>query len=164
MNALAEGLLTLTFGGAGAILLYGGSREMLDASREFIALTVDPIFFGLDVPQGDGHLVMVLPGLFAADGYLRPLCGWLDRIGYTSLASGWTRNNGRLAPLAAQTAERLAAAVRQYGGPATLIGHSFGGVVARKVAREHPDLVRQVITMGVRRSASTQIRSIVQFR
>jgi pimeloyl-ACP methyl ester carboxylesterase len=142
------GLLELLFGGGGVIFLYGSSREMIDTSREFTELTVDPIFFGDGVPRGDGHPVMVLPGFLASDNYLRPLRGWLERMGYAPLASGLKRNTGRLVPLAAQVAERLAAAVREHGAPATIVGHSFGGVIARNVARQRPELVRQVITLG----------------
>ena len=34
------------------------------------------------------------------------------------------------------------------GASAMIIGHSFGGVIARNVARQHAELVRQVITLG----------------
>ena len=37
---------------------------------------------------------------------------------------------------------------RQYRRPVHLIGWSLGGVLSREVAREEPDYVRQVITMG----------------
>ena len=142
------GLLELLFGGGAVIFLYGSSREMIDTGREFTELTVDPIFFGDGVPRGDGHPVMVLPGFLASDNYLRPLRGWLERMGYAPRASGIKRNTGRLVPLAAEVTERLAIAVRENGAPATLIGHSFGGVIARNVARQRPELVRQVITLG----------------
>jgi len=142
------GLLGRLFGGGGVICRCGCSRELVDISHEFTLLTIDPIFFGDRVPRGDGHPVMVLPGFLQSDNYLRPLRGWLERMGYTPLASGMRRNTGRLVPLAAQVAERLATAVREHGAPATLIGHSFGGVIARNVGRQHPELVRHVITLG----------------
>ena len=144
----AGDLLELLFGGMGALFLYGGARELIETGGEFTQLTIDPVFFGDGVPRGDGHLVMVLPGFLASDSYLRPLRGWLERMGYTPLASGLKRNTGRLVPLAAQVTDRLATAVREHGAPATLVGHSFGGVIARNVARRHPELVRQVITLG----------------
>jgi pimeloyl-ACP methyl ester carboxylesterase len=34
------------------------------------------------------------------------------------------------------------------GTPVTLIGWSLGGVIVREVARDHPDLVRELITLG----------------
>jgi pimeloyl-ACP methyl ester carboxylesterase len=126
----------LLSGAAGAAFLYLSSREMHDASSELLELTIDPVFFGMDVPAGDGHPVMVLPGLFATDQYLRPLRGWLRRIGYNPLTSGLKRDMGKLKVHTAQVLDQLAAEAR--GTKASLIGHSYGGVIARAVAREHP--------------------------
>jgi hypothetical protein len=38
--------------------------------------------------------VLVLPGLFAGDGYLQPLRDWLGRSGYSPVRSGIDRNPG----------------------------------------------------------------------
>ena len=38
--------------------------------------------------------------------------------------------------------------VEKHGQKATLIGWSLGGIYAREISRQRPDLVRQVITMG----------------
>src|SRR5260370_42207971 len=51
-------------------------------AAEFGRLLEDPVFWGWGVPRGDGHAVLVLPGLFAGDRYLQPLRGWLGRVGY----------------------------------------------------------------------------------
>lgn len=39
----------------------------------------------------------------------------------------------------------VAALIERLGGPADLLGHSYGGVVAALVARSRPDLVRRLI-------------------
>ena len=46
---------------------------------ELAALHASPVFWGRGVPRGDGRLVIVVPGLFGNDLYLRPLYNeWLD--------------------------------------------------------------------------------------
>jgi len=63
-------------------------------AAEFSLLLADPVYWGLGVPRGDRHSVLVLPGLFARDGYLQPLRRWLWRAGYTPVQSGLKRNPG----------------------------------------------------------------------
>jgi pimeloyl-ACP methyl ester carboxylesterase len=45
--------------------------------------------------------------------------------------------------------------VEETGSPASLVGWSLGGVIAREVARRHPDAVRRVITYGTPVSGPT---------
>jgi hypothetical protein len=99
-------------------------------------------------PRGDGHGVLVLPGLLAADGSTVALRQFVRRLGYD--VHGWElgRNRGPtdavldgLPPLLSTLAERS-------GGPVSIIGWSLGGIYARELARESPELVRQVITLG----------------
>ena len=147
-NVSTGNFAKLGAGALGAVVVFGLAAEAIESARDFGQLALDPVFFGAGVPPGDGHPVMVLPGWLANDRYLQPLLGWLGRVGYMPVASGIKRNSGRLRPLIRETGERLAAAVRENGRPASLIGHSLGGVLARGIARERPELVRQVITIG----------------
>jgi pimeloyl-ACP methyl ester carboxylesterase len=147
-NVSTGNLAKLGAGAIGAIVVYGLAAEAIESARDFGQLALDPVFFGAGVPSGDGHPVMALPGWLANDRYLKPLLGWLGRVGYAPVASGIKRNSGRLGPLIRETGDRLAAAVRENGRPATLIGHSLGGVIARGIARERPEIVRQVITIS----------------
>jgi len=99
-------------------------------------------------PRGDGRPVIVLPGLGAGDLSTRPLRSYLQSIGHE--ASGWglginlgpTRKvlNG-ITPIV----EELAAL---HDSPVALVGWSLGGVFARAVARQVPEAVSQVITLG----------------
>ena len=75
----------------GAALL---SEFALLPAAEFGLLLADPIYWGVGGPRGDRHSVLVLPGLFAGDGYLEPLHRWLLRVGYTPVRSGLKRNPG----------------------------------------------------------------------
>jgi pimeloyl-ACP methyl ester carboxylesterase len=100
------------------------------------------------LPVGDGHPVLVLPGLLAGDGSTRPLRGILRDLGYQ--VHGWRlgRNIGPTAKAVAGMADRLNDLDRRYGAPVSVIGWSLGGIFARGMARRRPSSVRQVITLG----------------
>jgi pimeloyl-ACP methyl ester carboxylesterase len=100
------------------------------------------------LPVGDGHPVLVLPGLLAGDGSTRPLRGILRDLGYQ--VHGWRlgRNIGPTARAVAGMADRLDDLDRRYGAPVSVIGWSLGGIFARGMARRRPSSVRQVITLG----------------
>ncbi len=85
----APGAPTLAKLGAAALAEFA----ILPAA-ELGLLLADPVYWGLGVPRGDRHSVLVLPGLFAGDGYLQPLRRWLWRVDYTPLRSGLKRNPG----------------------------------------------------------------------
>ncbi len=100
------------------------------------------------LPRGDGHPVMVLPGMAADDFSTRPLRRLLRQLGYR--VHGWRmgRNIGDPA-LETPLRERLLDLSGRYGGqPVSLIGWSLGGIYARELAKLEPDRVRQVITLG----------------
>ena len=69
-------------------------RSEARALAELAALHRDPVFYGRGVPRGDGRTVLVIPGLFGNDLYLRPLRSWLSRIGYRPVRSGVSINAG----------------------------------------------------------------------
>ncbi|HZT56622.1 MAG TPA: alpha/beta hydrolase [Burkholderiaceae bacterium] len=99
-------------------------------------------------PAGDGHPVLVLPGLAASDTSTRPLRAFLRDRGYH--AHGWKLgNNFGLRPgVEAQMDERLAELHARHGRKVSLIGWSLGGIFARELARRAPAKVRGVITLG----------------
>jgi len=100
------------------------------------------------LPRGDDHPVLVLPGLLADDDSTWALRRILRDLGYR--VHGWRlgRNLGPTPAALTGMAERLQALHRRYGTAVSLIGWSLGGIYARTLARNAPDSVRQVITMG----------------
>jgi pimeloyl-ACP methyl ester carboxylesterase len=100
------------------------------------------------LPQGDGHPVLVLPGLLADDASTRILRLTLRRLGYR--VHGWRlgRNIGPTETCVRGMRDRVAELSDRYGRPMSLIGWSLGGIFARDIARRTPDSVRQVITLG----------------
>jgi pimeloyl-ACP methyl ester carboxylesterase len=100
------------------------------------------------MPAGDGHPVLVFPGLGAADASTLAVRQFLQGQGYTAYPWGQGFNLGpREGVLEACRALIREVHVR-HGEPVSLIGWSLGGIYAREMAKELPDLVRSVITLG----------------
>ncbi|MFN4112934.1 MAG: esterase/lipase family protein [Sphingomonadaceae bacterium] len=100
------------------------------------------------LPKGDSHGVMVLPGFMASDRSTAPLRSLLDDLGYTPEGWGLGRNvrvdNARIAAMA----ERVDRLADRTGRKVSLVGWSLGGVFARELAKQAPDKVRLVISLG----------------
>jgi pimeloyl-ACP methyl ester carboxylesterase len=99
-------------------------------------------------PAGDGHPALVFPGLSASDASTVPLRRYLASIGHA--AQGWEQgfNFGPRAGVLARARQGLRDACEATGRKASLIGWSLGGIYARELAKEHPELVRCVVTLG----------------
>ncbi len=120
-------------------------------------------------------LVIVAPGFGSGDGYTLPLRRHLNSLGYRTegwglgtnlagidrphtqddLADHWEFEpladyNGELGVpyMADLFIERVRERHEATGLPIILIGWSLGGVMAREAARELPEIVQQVITLG----------------
>lgn len=99
-------------------------------------------------PRGDGHLVVDIPGWRAPELSGAPLRSYLRRLGYDARGWGFGTNTGDPRRDVERLAARVLELVDAAGAPASLVGWSLGGVIAREVARRHPDAVRRVITYG----------------
>ena len=122
------------------------AREAL-ALPEFGAFVATMPWWGL-APRGDGHPVLVLPGLVQSDLSTRPLRSFLNARGYRASGWGLGRNSGRAGVVDEALLQRLQALHAEHGRKVSLIGWSMGGLFARDLARQAPQLVRQVITLG----------------
>jgi hypothetical protein len=103
-------------------------------------------------PKGDGHPVLILPGLGGADGSTHYLRSFLDNLGYVSHPWNMGRNMGPrhgmddlMAKLACRITEIFESSNNQQ---VSIIGWSLGGIYGREIAKTCPDMVRQVITLG----------------
>ena len=97
---------------------------------------------------GDGHSVMVLPGFMASNSSTAPMRNLLSNLNYDT--HGWDsgRNVRVDNSLVARLKDQLARLNDESGRKISLIGWSLGGVLARELAKMHPDRIRTVISLG----------------
>jgi pimeloyl-ACP methyl ester carboxylesterase len=99
-------------------------------------------------PRGDGHPVLTLPGFLASDLSMAPMRRYLRELGYDTYAWDRGRNTGGLSRMRASVRDRLAEIYAATGRKVSLVGWSLGGVYARDLALQAPDMVRCVVTLG----------------
>lgn len=99
-------------------------------------------------PTTDSRLVITIPGVGATDRWMAPIRRYLSSLGHRPQGWGLGRNGTRPDDVYPLVAERVRAIVAAGETTVDLLGWSIGGVVAREVARDHPDLVGRVFTLG----------------
>ena len=99
-------------------------------------------------PPGDGHPVLVLPGLVASDASTRLLRDFLGRRGYDVHGWGLGRNYGPRPGVEDAMLAKIDQLHARSGRTVSLVGQSLGGAYARLLAAQRPDAVRSVITLG----------------
>ena len=97
--------------------------------------------------EGDGRPILVIPGFLGNDKNTKPLRDFLERLNYTAYPWELQRNMGKAEDLEKLMAKVIAIS-EKHQEKITIIGWSLGGVYARDLAKQRPDLIRQVITMG----------------
>lgn len=134
--------------------------SMFYALRTFPLLQLDVVrsfceagaYFGAgpflsQAPKGDGHAIMVIPGLGVNDLTTKLMRLFFERCGYKVF--GWEQGiNSRYDEDVILELERRISDLFSRYGKVSVIGQCFGGLYALKLAHAHPDMVRSVITLG----------------
>jgi len=96
----------------------------------------------------DRQPVLVLPGFLAHDAFTLGLRMLLADRGFP--VHGWKLgvNIGPTDKILDGLRARVLEISERHGQPVSIIGWSLGGLYARQLAREYPEHVRQVITLG----------------
>jgi pimeloyl-ACP methyl ester carboxylesterase len=104
--------------------------------------------FLLRLPRGDGHAVLVFPGMGGNDLTTLPLRTVLSALGHRTHAWGQGANRGPRRGVLDRCSQDVRRLAEESGGKVSLVGWSLGGIYAREMAKLHPSLVRTVITLG----------------
>ncbi|HMN56120.1 MAG TPA: alpha/beta fold hydrolase [Ottowia sp.] len=99
-------------------------------------------------PKGDGHAVLVLPGLVASDASTGLLRRYLRYRNYEVHGWGQGRNLGPRPGVEKGMADLLKKLADDSGQKVSLVGWSLGGMYARMLAAEYTGEVRDVVTLG----------------
>jgi len=125
------------------LLMLAEARSLFEFSS---SLLLSPVL--LHAPRGDGHPVLTLPGFLASDLSMAPMRRYLKALGYDTYAWNMGRNFGGVASKRGALRDLLRRIHETTGRKVSLVGWSLGGVYARDLALQMPDMVRSVITLG----------------
>lgn len=102
--------------------------------------------------QGEGPTIIFLPSLGRGAADFAQLADRIAPAGYRTLRPHPRGTDETPAPLDGVTldhfADDAAAVIDAFGGPATIVGHDFGGQVAQLVAFRYPELVSSLVLMA----------------
>jgi hypothetical protein len=128
----------------GPLLRLLEGRAGLEAAQLMLQLPI----LRFQAKRGNGEPVLVLPGFMADDNSTIILRQYLNSIGYVSRGWGLGTNAQRMM----DHLPGVLAAVREmhdeYQQKVRLIGWSRGGILSREIARDYPELIERVITIG----------------
>ena len=100
------------------------------------------------LPRGDGHPVLLLPGFMGDEGSLSALKLFLGGRGYDVQTWGLGRNIGFQRRHAQALEQKIRHLHHSTGRRVSLVGWSLGGVFALYGALQAPECVRHLVTLG----------------
>ena len=123
---------------------------MLAEVRSLFELNSSLLFSPLlmRAPKSDGHPVLALPGFLASDLSMAPMRRYLKELGYDTYAWNMGRNLGGVASKRGALRDLVRHIHDTTGRKVSVVGWSLGGIYARDLALQLPDIVRSVITLG----------------
>lgn len=154
------------------------SALLSEARTALTLLEMLPVLWGKRRAPGPAvpeRHVVVLPGYGTGDLAMLPLRRFLEGCGLSvegwgqgvnragldlphglgDVSAGWGlspktpyRGEAGVALLCDRTGEHVARRARALGRPVSLVGWSLGGMIAREVARDLPEAVDRVVTLG----------------
>ena len=125
------------------LLMLAEARSLLELNS---SLLLSPLL--MRAPKGDGHPVLALPGFLASDLSMAPMRRYLKALGYDAHAWNLGRNLGGVASKRGALRDLVQRIYATTGRKVSIVGWSLGGIYARDLGLQLPDMVRSVITLG----------------
>jgi pimeloyl-ACP methyl ester carboxylesterase len=125
------------------LLMLAEARGLLEFNASIL---LSPLL--MRAPKGDGHPVLALQGFLASDLSMAPMRRYLKQLGYDSYAWKTGRNLGGIASRRGALKSLLTNIHDTTGRKVSIVGWSLGGIYARDLALQAPEMVRSVITLG----------------
>lgn len=97
---------------------------------------------------GDGHPVLVFPGLAANDLSTVPMRNFLRERNFATHPWNYGVNLGPRHGVLRGCVEHVRELADKHGRKVSLVGWSLGGIYAREIAKLLPDITRCVVTLG----------------
>jgi pimeloyl-ACP methyl ester carboxylesterase len=119
-------------------------RAIVEAGQLLVMLPL----LRLHARKGAGEPVMVLPGFMADDRSTVLLRHFLQSIGYTVFPWGLGINRKPMAEYLPVLRTMATEIHNDTGHQLKMVGWSRGGILSRELARDCPDLVDRVVTIG----------------
>jgi pimeloyl-ACP methyl ester carboxylesterase len=91
---------------------------------------------------------ILLPGFGAGPRSMRVMEAFLRRRGHRARDWGLGLNTGDARQLRVKLKRVVEESIATHGEPVVLVGWSLGGYIAREYAREQPEGVRKIVTLG----------------
>jgi triacylglycerol lipase len=123
----------------------GEFRVPLEASIYWLGALAHP---WPHVRPQNAKVVMLIPGFMAGDVTLAPLANFCRWLGHRAVYAGILSNSECPRETMRKLNARLALAYEKFEQPIVVVGQSLGGVYAREIAREQPEMVERVISLG----------------
>lgn len=140
---------------APSLTLFG--VEFLRAALEYAGMRC---MDAAHLPNGDGHPVVIFPGLATDKTATGPLKQFLERLGYTAYDWGRGFNTGPSGDpdrWLDELAEHVCALTGAHQEERlSFVGWSLGGIYARELAKKRPERVRRVVTIGTPLSGAVE--------
>jgi triacylglycerol lipase len=93
-------------------------------------------------------VIMLIPGFMAGDVTLAPMASFCRWLGHRVVFGGIWSNSECPRETMRKLNSRLVLTYEKFEQPIVVIGQSLGGIYAREVARENPEMAERVISLG----------------